>query len=109
FLSALEFHLGSPIELALVWPADTAPGDRQALLAPLLDEVFGRYIPNRVLTGGPEGTGEDLPLLAAKRARGRPTASVCEGYTCQAPTTEAAELGAQLDRRGGQRAPASPR
>jgi uncharacterized protein YyaL (SSP411 family) len=109
FLAALEFHLGSPVELAIVWPADAAPGGRQAPLAPLLDEVFGRYLPSRVLTGGPEGTGEDLPLLAAKRARGRPTVYVCEGYACQAPTTEPGELGAQLEGRGGRRAPVPAR
>jgi uncharacterized protein YyaL (SSP411 family) len=109
FLAALEFHLGSPVELALVWPADGTPAERELLMAPLLDEIFRRYLPGRILTGGAEGTGGDLPLLADKRARGRPTAYVCEGYACQAPTTEAAELGEQLDRRGGQPAPASAR
>jgi uncharacterized protein YyaL (SSP411 family) len=101
FLAALDFHLGSPVEVALVWPPD-GPGDR---LAPLLAEVFGRYLPNRVLTGGAEGSGGDLPLMAHKRARGRPTAYVCEGYACQAPTTEPADLGSQLDARGGRPAP----
>jgi uncharacterized protein len=101
FLAALDFHLGSPVEVALVWPPG-APDDR---LGPLLSEVFGRYLPNRVLTGGAEGSGGDLPLLAGKRARGRPTAYVCEGYACQAPTTEPADLGGQLDGRGGRPAP----
>jgi uncharacterized protein YyaL (SSP411 family) len=98
FLGALDFHLGSPVEVALVWPADAAPADRQ----PLVDQVFRRYLPIRVLTGGAEGSGGDLPLLAGKGLRaGRPTAYVCEGYACQAPTTDPAELGDQLDRRGG--------
>ena len=94
FLAALDFHLGSPVEVAIVWPPEGLAADR----APLLNEVFRRYLPNRVLTGGPEGVGADLPLLAYKRARGRPTAYVCEGYACQAPTTDPAELGAELDR-----------
>jgi uncharacterized protein YyaL (SSP411 family) len=98
FLGALDFHLGSPVEVAVVWSAGAAPADRQ----PLLDEVFHRYLPVRVVTGGAEGSGGDLPLLAGKAARaGRPTAYVCEGYACQAPTIEPAELGDQLDRRGG--------
>jgi uncharacterized protein YyaL (SSP411 family) len=101
FLGALDFTLGSPVELAVVWPPDGADADP----GPLLAEVFRRYLPNRVVTGGPEGGGEDLPLLAAKRARGRPTAYVCEGYACQAPTAEPAELGAQLDRRAGRAGP----
>jgi uncharacterized protein len=97
FLGALDFHLGSPVEVAVMWPVDAAPADRE----PLMDQVFRRYLPNRVVTGAVSGAGEDLPLLAAKRAWGRPTAYVCEGYACQAPTTEPAELGDQLDRRGG--------
>jgi uncharacterized protein YyaL (SSP411 family) len=105
FLGALDFHLGSPVEVAVVWAPD---GDRTGL-SPLLAEVFSRYLPNRILTGGVEGSGADLPLLAGKRAFGRPTVYVCEGYACQAPTTEPAALGDQLDRRGGSpaRAPAS--
>jgi hypothetical protein len=97
FLAALDFHLGSPVEVALIWAHGSPPGQAE----PLLAEVFHRYLPNRVLTGGVEGAGNELPLLTAKRAFGRPTAYVCEGYACQAPTTEPAELGAELDRRGG--------
>jgi uncharacterized protein YyaL (SSP411 family) len=93
-----------------VWAGDGHPAERERLLAPLLAEVFRRYLPNRVLTGGVEGSGGDLPLLAGKRARaGRPTAYVCERYACQAPTTEPAELGGQLDGRGGRPAPAAVR
>ena len=82
----------------MIWPDSGALADRQ----PLLDQVFRRYLPNRVLTGGVEGSGSDLPLLAGKVVRaGRPTAYVCEAYACQAPTTEPEELGDQLERRGG--------
>jgi uncharacterized protein YyaL (SSP411 family) len=100
FLGALDFHLGPAVELALVWPGDGLPADREALLGPLLAELFRRYLPNRVVAGGAEGTGADLPLLAGKRAWGRPTAYVCEQYACQAPTTEPAALGGQLDGAG---------
>ena len=91
--------------MAILWPEGSAPADRE----PLLGEVFRRYLPNRVVTGAVEGAGGDLPLLAGKRARGRPTAYVCEQYACQAPTTEPAELGSQLDGRGGRPAPAPAR
>ncbi len=104
FLAALDFHLGSPVEVAIVWPPEGSPADR----TPLLDEVFRRYLPNRVVTGGPEGVGVDLPLLAHKRARGRPTVYVCEGYACQAPTTDPAELARELERRGARAASAPP-
>jgi hypothetical protein len=105
FLGALDFHLGSPVEVAVVWPAGAPAAGRQ----PLLDQVFRRYLPNRVLTGGVEGSGGDLPLLAGKGARaGQPTAYVCEGYACQAPTADPGELGDQLDRRGGRPFSAAP-
>jgi uncharacterized protein YyaL (SSP411 family) len=102
FLGALDFHLGSPVEVALVWAPGSTPADRERLIG----EVFRRYLPNRVVTGAIEGAGGDLPLLAGKRAfGGRPTAYVCERYACQAPTTDPAELGSQLDGRGGRPAP----
>jgi uncharacterized protein YyaL (SSP411 family) len=97
FLGALDFHLGPSVELALVWPPEGDPAARAALLAPLRAEVSRRYLPNRVVVGGAEGTGGDLPLLAGKRAWGRPTAYVCQQYACQAPTTEPVALGGQLD------------
>jgi hypothetical protein len=97
FLGALDFHLGPPVEVAVVWPHDGRAEDR----APLLREVFARYLPTRVLAGAPEGEGQDLPLLAGKAPRdARPTAFVCERYACQSPTTTPGALGAQLDRRG---------
>jgi uncharacterized protein YyaL (SSP411 family) len=100
FLSALDFHLGPPVEVAVVWPAGArvGPGD------PLLHEVFSRYLPGRVVAGAPEGDTDGLPLLAGKVARaGRTTAYVCERYACQAPTDDPAELGRQLDGRVGSR------
>jgi uncharacterized protein len=108
FLAALEFHLASPVELAVVWPSAGPPADGESRLAPLLAEVFRRYLPNRVVAGAVEGTGDDLPLLTGKRTMaGRTTAYVCEGYACQAPTTDPRELGRQLDGRGGRAAPSA--
>jgi uncharacterized protein YyaL (SSP411 family) len=96
FLAALDFHLAPPLEVALVW----APGG--AAPAALLREVFSRYLPSRVVAGAAEGDSAGLPLLEGKEARnGEPTAYVCERYACQAPTTDPAELGRQLDGRLG--------
>jgi uncharacterized protein YyaL (SSP411 family) len=97
FLGALDFHLGPPVEVALVWPAGTEGAD-----GPLAREVARRYLPTRVLAGAGEAETGGVALLAGKIAReGRPTAYVCERYACQSPTTDPAELGRQLDRRGG--------
>jgi hypothetical protein len=96
FLAALDFHLGPAVEVALVWP----PSAPEAAAAPLLDEVFSRYLPTRVVAGGREGESAGSPLLEGKVARdGDPTAYVCEHYACQAPTTDPAELGRQLEGR----------
>ena len=69
YLSALDFHLGPVAEVALVW----RPGEERAMGA-LLDTVFGRYQPNRVVVGAPEGdaAAAGLPLLAERADRGRP-------------------------------------
>jgi uncharacterized protein YyaL (SSP411 family) len=91
-LSALDFHLSRPKEVAIVW----RDGVREA--APLLDVVHGGYWRDVVLAGGAEGRDGDLtPLLDGRAALGgRPTAYVCERFLCQAPTTDPAELRRQL-------------
>jgi uncharacterized protein YyaL (SSP411 family) len=94
YLSALDFHLGPVAEVALVW----RPGEERAV-APLLDTVFGRYQPNRVVVGAAEGdpAGAGLPLLAGRGSvGGRPTAYVCRHYVCQLPVTEPDALARQL-------------
>jgi uncharacterized protein len=94
FLCALDFHLGPVVEVALVAP----PGDG---LEGLLGEVFGRYLPNRVVVGMQEGDGTaatGIPLLEGRRpVAGRPTAYVCRNYACDLPATDPATLGRQLD------------
>jgi len=95
FLCALDFHLGPGIEIALVSP----PGGDG--LAPLAAEVFGRYLPNRVVAGmvagDPKGA-EGIPLLQNREAvGGEATAYVCRNYACELPVTDRAALARQLD------------
>ncbi len=95
YLCALDFHLGPVAEVALVW----RPGEERGA-APLLDTVFGRYQPNRVVVGAAEGApgAGGLPLLAERGTlNGRPTAYVCRHYVCQLPVTEPEALARQLD------------
>ncbi|MGH7425568.1 MAG: thioredoxin domain-containing protein, partial [Candidatus Methylomirabilales bacterium] len=88
-LSALDFYLSRPKEIALV-------GDRdRPSAAILLSEVWGRLLPNKVVAGAPPGIPS--PLLEGKQPLdGQPTVFVCEGYACKAPTTDPAELARQL-------------
>jgi uncharacterized protein YyaL (SSP411 family) len=91
-LCALDFDMARRIELAIVWPNDVAEAK------PLLDIVRRPYNPNLVLAGAKAGEADDLsPLLQDRPAiDGKVTAYVCEHFTCQAPTTDPAELDRQL-------------
>ena len=93
-LAALDFELGRPVELAVIGGL-SEPGTHR-----LLEVARSRYLPNRLLAvAPPDGNGRDIPLLADREARGgAPTAYLCQGFVCQAPTSDAAELTQQLER-----------
>src|SRR5262249_57485764 len=93
FLCAHDLNLGPVVEIAVVAPhldADEA----------LMREVFGRYLPNRVVAGASDGDHSavlGVPLLEGRRAvDGRTTVFVCRNYACQLPATDPATLGRQL-------------
>ena len=104
-LAALEYHLSTSQELAVVWPSGPARGktkgsaDKTAGAKQLLDVARGLYEPNLLLVGAPAGEDGDLtPLLRERPAiDGKPTAYLCERYACQSPTTDPAELRKQLE------------
>ncbi|MDT4968688.1 MAG: uncharacterized protein QOJ64_3425 [Acidobacteriota bacterium] len=93
-LGALDFYLSTPLELAIIGE----PEDPQTRT--LLREIWCRYLPNKVVALSSEGNdrpAEVVPLLKGKpMIDGRPTAYVCESYSCQAPTNVAADLARQL-------------
>jgi uncharacterized protein YyaL (SSP411 family) len=92
-LSALDFHLATPQEVALVGEPDGA--DTAALLAVLRQ----RFRPTTVLALRAPDTPEDAqPALLRGRDRvgGRATAYVCERHACKLPVTAPDALAAQL-------------
>src|SRR5205807_1676982 len=95
FLCALDFNLGPVVEVALVAPT---AGDG---LGALVTEVFGRYLPNRVVTGlisGDKAGAAGIPLLEGREAvGGKATAYVCRNYACELPVTDRAALARQLE------------
>ncbi|MDT5158085.1 MAG: uncharacterized protein QOH51_2442 [Acidobacteriota bacterium] len=95
-LGAIDFHLSTPKEIVIV----SGDADEQARL--LRREIWGRYIPNKVvaLTGGDDIAASELvPLLRERKATGgRVTAYVCENYTCLRPVNTPEELAEQLNR-----------
>ena len=102
-LAALDFHLSTPQELAIVWPASQSPlpaGEGQGEgFRRLVEVVRTAYLPNLILVGAPAGEGADLtPLLLDRPAQdGASTAYLCQRFVCQAPTTDPAELLRQLE------------
>ena len=92
-LSAMDFLLSSPKEIALV-------GKDQNDLKPLLEEVWRKYLPNKVVAPDPVEDAETsaaIPLLENRPLiDGKATAYVCQNYTCQQPVTDPAALSDQL-------------
>jgi len=92
-LAALDFELGRPVELAVIGP----PADPQTRR--LLEVARRRYLPNRLVAAAPDGDGRGIPLLSERHPlNGAATAYLCEGFVCQSPTTDPAELQRQLER-----------
>ena len=93
-LSAADFALSEPREIAIIGELD-AP-DTLALLA----AVYTPYLPNKMVAGRAptdDASAAAIPLLAERPTRdGAATAYVCIRHACQNPTTDAAELAAQL-------------
>ena len=93
FLCALDFHLGPKVEVALI--------ARNGSAEPLAAEVFGRFLPNRVVAGmvaGDASAGAGMPLLEGRTmVDGKTTAYVCRNYACELPVTDPAALARQLE------------
>ena len=98
WLSALDFYVSPPKEIAVIGPRDDPA--TQALL----DTVFHRFLPNKVVMGvepplSPTvgNSGSDIPLLAGRgMVGGLPSVYVCQNYVCQLPVTDPAGLAEQL-------------
>jgi uncharacterized protein YyaL (SSP411 family) len=94
-LSALDLHLSSPKEVAIVG------GLQDRGTRALADEVtVRRFVPNHVMAVAAPDDGASrlaVPLLRDRVAvQGRPTAYVCERFVCGIPATEPAALAEQI-------------
>jgi uncharacterized protein YyaL (SSP411 family) len=96
-LLALDYFIDSPPQIVLIW------ADGQLVPAAFTDPLRRTFMPNRALLGASEGTELDAlarlaPIAADKTAlSGLTTAYVCEHGACRLPTTEPAEMEAQLE------------
>ena len=98
WLATLDFYVSTRKEIAIVGPLPDAGTQG------LLDTVFARYLPNKVVVGAEPPTSRlgkgdiDLPLLRDRgMVDGKPTAYVCQNYACRLPVTDSVALAAQLE------------
>ena len=94
WLCGLDFALSTPKEVVIV-------GDRsEAGTVALLDAVYSKFIPNKVVAGmasEDDPIAEELGLLEGRvLIGGKPTAYVCQNYACQMPVTDPEALLEQL-------------
>jgi len=87
FLAGVEFAMEPPVEIALVGEPESAE------LRALRRAAYSPYLPNRVIALGRADAPDAVPLLRGRPlVGGRPTAYVCIGGTCRAPTNSPDEL-----------------
>ncbi len=94
-LCALDLYLQGAKEIVIV--GNPAEQGVQELIA----EINSIYLPNKAVQTVSSGASltEISPLLEGKTALdGKPTAYVCENFTCSAPVTSASELRALLEK-----------
>jgi uncharacterized protein YyaL (SSP411 family) len=95
-LVALDASLSKPRQVVIAGSKDAE--ETRAFLR----EVHQRYLPNKILFLADDAEGsaflqERLPALREmKPIAGKPTAYVCENFTCQAPVNDPTELRALL-------------
>ena len=81
-LCALDFHLSPTTEVALI-------GED---LAPLARVLRSGYRPHLVIAGAAHGASSPELLAGRSAIGGRPSAYVCEHFSCRAPVTDPARL-----------------
>jgi uncharacterized protein YyaL (SSP411 family) len=83
-LSAVDFYFGPSKEIAIVGNPD-----------PFLPILRQRYLPRTVLAAG---SADNVALLRSRQMiSGKPTAYVCENFTCRQPVTDVAAFEEQLN------------
>ncbi|HKV42744.1 MAG TPA: thioredoxin domain-containing protein, partial [Blastocatellia bacterium] len=84
-LSALDFYLSEPKEIAIVGK----PGSHEVIQ--FIREIYSRYIPNKVVAlsePDDKSIADTVQLLRGRKAiENKPTVYVCRDYTCMAPVT----------------------
>jgi hypothetical protein len=91
WLNALDFALGPHHELAIIGDPDSEAFRK------LSETSEGRYLPRLLKAGGESQEGGPTLLANRPMQDGKPTAYLCQGFTCKLPTTSAEVLRRQLE------------
>ena len=97
-LVAYEFSTSKVKQVVLAGKPDS-PELRAMLIA-----VHSRFVPNKIVLSADGGAGQEFLARRMNFLKdigmidNKPTAYVCEGYTCQAPTADIATMLRILDR-----------
>jgi uncharacterized protein len=92
FLAVLDLALTKPKQIVIAGSPD-APGTRE-----MLNEVHTRFIPHKVVLLADGGAGQEYLaskvefLRTTNQINGKPTAYVCENYTCRLPVNDVETL-----------------
>jgi uncharacterized protein YyaL (SSP411 family) len=96
-VAALDYYHSLPLQVVIAGRADDPE------TAAILDQVTGRYLPNKVLLfllGGDDEAWLKSTVTwieAYTMIDDRPTAYLCRGFTCDLPTTSPAKVGELLE------------
>lgn len=92
WLQAADFAAGPVRQIAIIGPTDD-PGTRA-----LMDAVWQAYCPRTVMAQSAAEVGNEGPGLLHERGmiQGKPSAYVCQGFTCNLPVNEVEGLLQQL-------------
>ena len=98
-VAALDFSINKPKQIIIAGRHEDAETKK------LLKEVFGRYLPNKIILFADGAVQQKklaayLPFLATlSMVNGKPTAYICQDYVCQLPTSDLAIVAKLLDER----------
>ncbi|MEP6775538.1 MAG: thioredoxin domain-containing protein [Chloroflexota bacterium] len=89
-LSAIDFYLSGPAEVALIGPFESDA------MQELVRATWRPYAPNKVVAGNEPKDNDgtlDIPLLENRpMLHGKAAAYVCRNYICEAPTSDPREV-----------------